>query len=106
VYATARDPATATELNAAAKELGNVCVLQLDSDDEQSIKAAAEVVRKESGRLNIVIANAGVSVVVNPGTIRCWTETPIHLLFSIADEKRQGYAARHNPQYQGRVLYE
>lgn len=47
---------------AAAKEVGpNAVALQLDVTNQASIVAAAERVRKEFGRLDVLIQNAGIS---------------------------------------------
>jgi NAD(P)-dependent dehydrogenase (short-subunit alcohol dehydrogenase family) len=47
---------------AAAREIGPTAVaLQLDVTDQASITAAAERVRKEFGRLDILIQNAGIA---------------------------------------------
>ena len=47
---------------AAAKEVGaDACALQLDVTDQASITAAAERVRKEFGRLDVLIQNAAIS---------------------------------------------
>ncbi len=47
---------------AAAREVGlNAIALQLDVTDEASISAAAERIRKECGRLDVLINNAAIS---------------------------------------------
>ena len=47
---------------AAAREVGsNAIALQLDVTDETSISAAAERIRKECGRLDVLINNAAIS---------------------------------------------
>ncbi len=51
---------------AAAKEMGpNAVALQLDVTDRASIAAAAERVRKEFGRLDVLIQNAAISTTSN-----------------------------------------
>lgn len=59
IFAGARDPSSATELNAFAKEHRNVHVVELIADDEASNKKAVEEIRKVTDRLDIVVANAG-----------------------------------------------
>jgi NAD(P)-dependent dehydrogenase (short-subunit alcohol dehydrogenase family) len=47
---------------AAAKEVGpDACALQLDVTDRASIAAAAERIRKELGRLDVLVNNAAIS---------------------------------------------
>src|SRR5258707_867725 len=47
---------------AAAKEVGaDACALQLDVTDQASIAAAAERIRNEFGRLDLLIQNAAIS---------------------------------------------
>ena len=51
---------------AAAKEVGlNAVALQLDVTDQASITAAAERIRKDFGRLDILIQNAAISTTTN-----------------------------------------
>jgi NAD(P)-dependent dehydrogenase (short-subunit alcohol dehydrogenase family) len=57
VYATARQPEKATDLNAVG---GNVHVLPLDITDEGQIVAAADQVRQHTDHLDLLINNAGV----------------------------------------------
>lgn len=57
VYAGARDPERGQE---AAARLGARFV-RIDVTDEDSVKAAAEVVRREAGRLDILVNNAGIA---------------------------------------------
>lgn len=53
----------------AAQSIGaNAHAVQLDVTDAASIQAAAERVRKEFGRLDVLVNNAGVSNVAPPGT--------------------------------------
>ncbi|GHJ88962.1 hypothetical protein NliqN6_5364 [Naganishia liquefaciens] len=61
VFAGARDPTSATALNEIASKNGNVHVIQLTVDDEESNKKAVDEVKKITERLDIVIANAGIN---------------------------------------------
>ena len=62
VFAGARDPARATDLNALAKAHSErVYVLKVISADRENNKAAIEEVKRVAGRLDIVIANAGIN---------------------------------------------
>ncbi|KZP14512.1 NAD(P)-binding protein [Athelia psychrophila] len=62
VYAGARNPSTATELQALARSLPkNVYVVKLASADEEDHKAAVDKIKKEVGRLDVVIANAAIN---------------------------------------------
>ena len=62
VVATARDVTRASELQQLAKQHGDgrVTVLPLDVDSADSIRAAAQAVRKEADALDLLINNAGV----------------------------------------------
>jgi len=54
---------------AAAKSVGeDAHAIQLDVTDQASIAAAAERIRKEFGRLDVLVNNAGITSVVPPGT--------------------------------------
>ncbi|TWP53671.1 SDR family NAD(P)-dependent oxidoreductase [Lentzea tibetensis] len=57
VYIGARDPERGQE---AASRLGARFV-QIDVTDEDSVKAAAEVVRRDAGSLDVLINNAGIA---------------------------------------------
>ncbi|GAA5972843.1 hypothetical protein JCM11641_003967 [Rhodosporidiobolus odoratus] len=59
VFATARDPSKATDLNKLAKETGKVVVLKLDSTSEADAHAAAKLVEERAGKVDAIIANAG-----------------------------------------------
>jgi len=59
VYAACRNPLAAEELNALAKERGNIKVVQISDDVEPDTTAVAALIQKEHGRLDVVIANAG-----------------------------------------------
>jgi NADP-dependent 3-hydroxy acid dehydrogenase YdfG len=61
VFATARDPTKATQLQTLAdKSHGRVQILTADAIDLKSFQDAAELIKKRSGTLDIVIYNAGV----------------------------------------------
>ncbi|KAL1691081.1 hypothetical protein GGG16DRAFT_125167 [Schizophyllum commune] len=62
VFAGARDPARATDLNVLAKaHPDRVHILKVVSADRENNKAAIEEVKRVAGRLDIVIANAGIN---------------------------------------------
>jgi NAD(P)-dependent dehydrogenase (short-subunit alcohol dehydrogenase family) len=60
VFAGARNPSTASQLNAlAAKHPGKVHVVQLVASDESGNKATVAQIKEIAGRLDVVIANTG-----------------------------------------------
>ena len=62
VFAGARDPANASDLQAvAAKHPDNVFVVELKASDVEGNTRAIEQIRQKTGRLDVVIANAGKS---------------------------------------------
>jgi hypothetical protein len=61
IFAGARDPASANELNDVASKHQNVHVVKLIADDEESNKKAVEEIKKVTDRLDVVVANAGKS---------------------------------------------
>ncbi|KAI4523669.1 NAD(P)-binding protein [Schizophyllum commune Loenen D] len=62
VFAGARDPDRATDLHAlATANPGRVHILNVISADRANNDAAIEVIRRVAGRLDVVIANAGIS---------------------------------------------
>ncbi|KZO92386.1 NAD(P)-binding protein [Calocera viscosa TUFC12733] len=62
VFAGARNPSAATDLQALeSKYPGKVHIVKLTSTDEADNKAAVAKIKKVAGRLDVVIANAGVS---------------------------------------------
>ena len=62
VLASCRNPAGAAELNALAEShVGRLPILQLDVNDEASIKRAIDAVKAEAGSLDLLINNAGIS---------------------------------------------
>lgn len=59
-YATVRNPAKAgTVMEAAKKEGLSVAVVQLDVNDDNSIKRAVEKILGEKGRIDVLVNNAG-----------------------------------------------
>jgi NAD(P)-dependent dehydrogenase (short-subunit alcohol dehydrogenase family) len=82
VWATMRDPAARGSLDAAVADLGaTVEVAALDVSDPGSIaRGVAEVLQRTGGRLDAVIANAGISAVgafeeTSPEVMRAIMET-------------------------------
>ena len=63
IYAGARNPAKADKLQQLAKQHSNVHVVQLQADSEEDHKALAARVEKETGRADVVWANAGICAV-------------------------------------------
>jgi NADP-dependent 3-hydroxy acid dehydrogenase YdfG len=62
VYAGVRNPAAATELQAAIDASdGRISMLEIDVNDEQSIKSAIDRVLGAEGRIDVLINNAGIS---------------------------------------------
>ncbi len=62
VYATCRDPDSAATLNTLANaNAGSLRILQMDVDDETSIKRAVDTVSADTDSLDALINNAGVS---------------------------------------------
>jgi NAD(P)-dependent dehydrogenase (short-subunit alcohol dehydrogenase family) len=60
VYAGVRNPATATELAAAAAEKPRLHVVTVDVDDDASVTRAARAVLDGSGRIDVLVNNAGI----------------------------------------------
>ena len=61
VFATARDPAKADKLQQLAKQHSNVRVVKLSVDSDADHASAAKQVEVEAGRVDVVIANAGIA---------------------------------------------
>jgi NAD(P)-dependent dehydrogenase (short-subunit alcohol dehydrogenase family) len=61
IFALARNPSDAKDLQKLVKQNKNIHTLRLDATDEASIKAAAEEVSKLApGGVDILINNAGI----------------------------------------------
>ncbi|KAI5888317.1 NAD(P)-binding protein [Schizophyllum commune H4-8] len=61
VFAGARDPTRSTDLHALANaHSGRVHVIKIVSADKENNKAAIEEIKRVAGRLDVVIANAGI----------------------------------------------
>lgn len=61
VYAGARDTSKADKLQQLAKQHSNIRVVKLSVDSEDDHAAAAKRVEAEAGRVDVVLANAGIS---------------------------------------------
>ncbi|GAA5844275.1 hypothetical protein JCM9279_001751 [Rhodotorula babjevae] len=62
VFAGARDPTKATALNSLADETGRVVVVKLESTSEEDAQAAAQLVKDKVGKLDYLVANAGIGL--------------------------------------------
>ncbi|KDQ12892.1 hypothetical protein BOTBODRAFT_34036 [Botryobasidium botryosum FD-172 SS1] len=73
IYAGARNPAQATALHElSAKSAAKIVVVKLDSLNTQDPKDVAKQIEKEEGKVDVVIANAGIAKYFGP-----LTETPL-----------------------------
>ena len=61
VFATARDPSKANELQQLAKQHKNLRLVKLSVLSDEDHKAAAKLVEAEAGRVDVVLANAGIA---------------------------------------------
>ena len=61
VYAGARDPSTADKLQQLAKQHNNVRVVKLSVTSDEDHVSAAKQVEAEAGRVDVLLANAGIS---------------------------------------------
>lgn len=69
IFATARNPAKADALNALATEKGNITVLTWRADVWEDAKAVKTAIQEQAGRLDVLIANAGMSLLLYRLTI-------------------------------------
>lgn len=75
VFATARNPTSATELQALAGKQDNLVLLQLEATSEEDARAAAEAVEQKAGKIDVVIANSG-ALPLQPITALGMTDMP------------------------------
>ncbi|KAJ3035945.1 hypothetical protein HDV00_003292 [Rhizophlyctis rosea] len=61
VFATARDPSKAIDLQALAKTNPNLHIIKLEVTSVEDTKAAADYVSRTTGGIDVVIANAGIA---------------------------------------------
>lgn len=81
VFAACRQPDEAQELNQlAAQHSVSLTILKLDVTDQENIDAAAERVEQETGRLDLLVNNAGVNKSGNFGDL---TAETIQYIFEI-----------------------
>jgi norsolorinic acid ketoreductase len=70
VFAGARDPEAATELKQLQTIHKNLHIVKLSSTSEEDAKTAAEQIERTAGKLDVVIANAGIAYsYINPGEV-------------------------------------
>lgn len=62
----ARDPGRAADAARAMEEDGDVRPVQLDVTDDHSVRAAAEMVRRDVRRLDVLVNNAGTNAGYRP----------------------------------------
>ena len=62
VYATARDPSKADQLQQLAKQHDNLHVVKLEVQSDDDHAAAVRQIEAEAGRVDVVVANAGLSM--------------------------------------------
>ena len=83
VFAGARNPAAATALAELVQKFsGRVQIVKLTSCDKDDNDAAVKEIERIAGRLDIVIANAGVSDIMlhfNPGADKTTAGISTHL---------------------------
>jgi len=60
IYAGTRNPTNSTVLQQLAKQYSNIKVVKLTSANVEDNQAVAQQIEREQGRLDVVIANAGV----------------------------------------------
>ena len=61
VFATARDPVKADKLQQLAKQHSNIRIVKLSADSDAEHASAAKQVEAEAGRVDVLIANAGIA---------------------------------------------
>ncbi|BGO90548.1 hypothetical protein NBRC10512_005267 [Rhodotorula toruloides] len=61
IFATARNPDKADDLNALAAEAKNIEVVKFEATSENEAVALAKIVEEKAGKLDVVIANAGIA---------------------------------------------
>jgi NAD(P)-dependent dehydrogenase (short-subunit alcohol dehydrogenase family) len=69
VFATARNPEGATELNELAKENKNIHVIKLDVNSKRDNEKAAEEVKKIVDKVDVLYVNAGIANSYAPITV-------------------------------------
>lgn len=94
VFAGARNPSGASELQALAKSLPDrIHVVKLDSTDVEAHNTAVEQIKKEVGRLDVVIANAGQQLCIVSVSFRLC----IHILIVSRGMQYLGFDFGHHP---------
>jgi NAD(P)-dependent dehydrogenase (short-subunit alcohol dehydrogenase family) len=72
----------------AAKSVGDARAVQLDVTDQASVAAAAEHIRNELGRLDVLVNNAGISHAAMPGRSLQEVVASSHLSVASLEEMR------------------
>ena len=75
LFATCRDPSRADELQALAKENGNLRIIKMDVTKDEEIESAFEQTRGilEDRGLNLLINNAGINLKADTGFLETQT---------------------------------
>ncbi|GAA6040945.1 hypothetical protein JCM8097_003201 [Rhodosporidiobolus ruineniae] len=61
IFAGARTPDKADALNSLARVIGKIEVVKLESPNEEDAQAVAKVIEEKAGKLDVLIANAGIA---------------------------------------------
>lgn len=79
VFATARNPDSANELQALASTHTNVIPIALEVASEESVAALVEDIEDKIGRVDVVLANAGIGEAFVPALVTAVSELRRHV---------------------------